>query len=140
MKGKQKKVILAIMDGWGINRNPANSAIEAAKTPFIDSLYLKYKNTGLLTHGEYVGLPADQMGNSEVGHMNLGAGRVIYQDLLLINKKRETGELKQNQTLLEAFNYAKTNNKKVHFLGLVSDGGIHAHTSHLKELIKTACF
>jgi len=138
VKGKQKKVILAIMDGWGINRNPANSAIEAAKTPFIDSLYLKYKNTALLTHGEYVGLPADQMGNSEVGHMNLGAGRVIYQDLLLINKKRETGELKQNQTLLEAFNYAKTNNKKVHFLGLVSDGGIHAHTSHLKELIKTA--
>jgi 2,3-bisphosphoglycerate-independent phosphoglycerate mutase len=138
VKTNQKKAILMIMDGWGINRNPANSAIEAANTPFIDSLYLKYKNTGLLTHGEYVGLPADQMGNSEVGHMNLGAGRVVYQDLLLINKKVESGELNQNKTLLKAFDYAKENNKKVHFLGLVSDGGIHAHTKHLKEIIKTA--
>lgn len=138
MKNNQKKVLLAIMDGWGINKNPNNSAIEAAHTPFIDSLYLQYKNTVLLTHGEYVGLPTDQMGNSEVGHMNLGAGRVVYQDLLLINKKIQSGELKQNKILLEALHYAKNNNKKVHFLGLVSDGGIHAHTQHLKELITIA--
>jgi 2,3-bisphosphoglycerate-independent phosphoglycerate mutase len=87
------KAMLIIMDGWGINRNPASSAIEAANTPFTDSLYLHYPNTGLLTHGEYVGLPEDQMGNSEVGHMNLGAGRVVYQDLMLINKKVQSGEL-----------------------------------------------
>lgn len=126
------------MDGWGINRNPANSAIEAAKTPFTDSLYLNYPNTGLLTHGEYVGLPEDQMGNSEVGHMNIGAGRVVYQDLMLINKKVQNGELSKNETLLSAFEYAKSNNKKVHFLGLVSDGGIHSHINHLKALIKSA--
>lgn len=126
------------MDGWGINRNHKNSAIEAANTPFVDSLYLKYSNTALLTHGEYVGLPEDQMGNSEVGHMNIGAGRVIYQDLMLINKKVQTGEIFLNQILIDAFEYAKTHNKKVHFMGLVSNGGIHAHISHLKALIKMA--
>ena len=126
------------MDGWGINRNPESSAIEAAQTPFVDSLYLKYPNTGLLTHGDYVGLPEDQMGNSEVGHMNLGAGRVVYQDLMLINHKIETGDFFQNHVLLDAFNYAKTNKVNVHFMGLVSDGGIHSHTNHLKALIKCA--
>lgn len=130
--------MLIIMDGWGINRNPSTSAIEAANTPFTDSLYLDYPNTGLLTHGEYVGLPEDQMGNSEVGHMNIGAGRVVYQDLMLINKKVQDGELDKNETLLAAFDYAKQNNKKVHFLGLVSDGGIHSHIHHLKALIKSA--
>ncbi len=133
-----KKAMLIIMDGWGINGNPKISAIKAANTPFIDSLYLKYPNTVLLTHGEFVGLPDDQMGNSEVGHMNLGAGRVIYQDLMLINKKVQSGELFQNQILLDAFNYAILNNKKVHFLGLVSTGGIHAHLNHLKAIIKMA--
>jgi len=126
------------MDGWGINRNPKSSAIEAANTPFVDSLYLKYPNTGLLTHGEYVGLPEDQMGNSEVGHMNLGAGRVVFQDLMLINHKVKTGEIYQNKVVLDAFSYAKANHKKVHFIGLVSDGGIHSHTNHLKALIKCA--
>lgn len=111
----QQKAMLIIMDGWGINRNPATSAIEAAHTPFTDSLYLNYPNTGLLTHGEYVGLPEEQMGNSEVGHMNLGAGRVVYQDLMLINRKIQTGELANNEVLLNAFDYAKANNKKVHF-------------------------
>lgn len=130
--------MLIIMDGWGINRNPSTSAIEAANTPFTESLYLNYPNTGLLTHGEYVGLPEDQMGNSEVGHMNIGAGRVVYQDLMLINKKVQDGELDKNETLLAAFEYAKQNNKKVHFLGLVSDGGIHSHINHLKALIKSA--
>lgn len=135
---QQKKAMLIIMDGWGINRNPKSSAIEAANTPFVDSLYLKYPNTGLLTHGEYVGLPEDQMGNSEVGHMNLGAGRVVFQDLMLINHKVKTGEISENKVVLDAFNYAKTNHKKVHFIGLVSDGGIHSHTNHLKALIKSA--
>ena len=135
---QQQKAMLIIMDGWGINRNPASSAIEAANTPFTDSLYLKYPNTGLLTHGEYVGLPEDQMGNSEVGHMNLGAGRVVYQDLMLINKKIQTGELGENEVLLAAFEYAKANQKKVHFMGLVSDGGIHSHIKHLKALIQIA--
>lgn len=130
--------MLVIMDGWGINRNPNCSAIEAANTPFVDSLYLKYPNTALLTHGEYVGLPEDQMGNSEVGHMNLGAGRVVFQDLMLINHKISSGEIFKNQVLLDAFNYAKSNNKNVHFIGLVSDGGIHSHINHLKALIKCA--
>ncbi|MFN8284746.1 MAG: 2,3-bisphosphoglycerate-independent phosphoglycerate mutase [Chitinophagales bacterium] len=130
--------MLIIMDGWGINRNHKNSAIEAANTPFVDNLYLKYSNAALLTHGEYVGLPEDQMGNSEVGHMNIGAGRVIYQDLMLINKKVQSGEIFLNPILIDAFEHAKTKNKKVHFLGLVSNGGIHAHISHLKALIKMA--
>lgn len=134
----QQKAMLIIMDGWGINRNPESSAIEAANTPFTDSLYLNYPNTGLLTHGEYVGLPDEQMGNSEVGHMNLGAGRVVYQDLMLINKKVQSGELQKNEVLLKALDYAKANNKNVHFLGLVSDGGIHSHSNHLKALIQLA--
>src|SRR3954469_17606607 len=104
--------MLIIMDGWGINRNPASSAIEAANTPFTDSLYLTYPNSRLLTHGEFVGLPHHQMGNSEVGHMNLGGGRVIYQDLMLINQKIKTGEFEKNQVLLDAFAYAKSKNKK----------------------------
>jgi 2,3-bisphosphoglycerate-independent phosphoglycerate mutase len=134
----RKKAMLIIMDGWGINRNAQTSAIEAAQTPFIDSLYTQYPNSVLLTHGEYVGLPADQMGNSEVGHMNLGAGRVVYQDLLLINKKVERGEFAESETLNKALEYAKINNKKVHFLGLVSNGGIHSHINHLKALIMLA--
>lgn len=126
------------MDGWAINKNPKSSAIEAANTPFTDSLYLNYPNTGLLTHGEFVGLPEDQMGNSEVGHMNLGAGRVVYQDLMLINKNVQNGSLVKNEVLLQAFDYAKSNNKNVHFIGLVSDGGIHSHIEHLKALITGA--
>ncbi len=138
MTKESQKVMLIIMDGWGINRNPKSSAIEVANTPFVDSLYLNYPNTVLLTHGEYVGLPEDQMGNSEVGHMNLGAGRVVYQDLMMINNKMQSGELGSNEVILSAFEYAKKQNKKVHFIGLVSDGGIHSHINHLKALIKSA--
>lgn len=130
--------MLIIMDGWGMNRNPKVSAIEAADTPFVDSLLLKYPNTGLFTHGDYVGLPSHQMGNSEVGHMNLGAGRVVYQDLMLINNKIKTGELAENKVLLEALNDAVKNKKQLHFMGLVSDGGIHSHIDHLKALISLA--
>lgn len=138
MSETQQKAMLIIMDGWGINRDPKSSAIEAASTPFTDSLYLNYPNTALLTHGEYVGLPSHQMGNSEVGHMNLGAGRVVYQDLMLIDKKIQTGEIDKNPVLLDAFRYAREQHKTVHFIGLVSDGGIHSHIKHLKALIRMA--
>jgi len=132
------KAFLIIMDGWGINDNPATSAIKAADTPFVDSLYANYPNATLLTFGEHVGLPDDQMGNSEVGHMNLGAGRIVWQDLLLIQKNIESGAFFRNKALLEAFAHANNNNKPVHFIGLVSDGGIHSHIDHLKALIKMA--
>lgn len=135
---KNKKAFLIIMDGWGINHDSNSSAIQAAHTPFVDSLYHKYPNATLLTHGEHVGLPDDQMGNSEVGHMNLGAGRIVWQDLLLIQKNIESGEFFNNKALIEAFRFAKENNKPVHFIGLVSDGGIHSHIDHLKALVKMA--
>ncbi|MCD9016168.1 2,3-bisphosphoglycerate-independent phosphoglycerate mutase [Parachryseolinea silvisoli] len=133
-----KKVLLMILDGWGIATNKAVSAIDKAKTPFISSLYGKYANSKLEASGLAVGLPAGQMGNSEVGHMNIGAGRVVYQDLVRVNKAVEEKELDQNSTLLEAFAYAKKNNKNVHFIGLVSDGGVHAHIEHLKALVTIA--
>jgi 2,3-bisphosphoglycerate-independent phosphoglycerate mutase len=133
-----KKVLLMILDGWGIATNKAVSAIDKAKTPFISSLYGKYANSKLEASGLAVGLPAGQMGNSEVGHMNIGAGRVVYQDLVRVNKAVEEKELDQNSTLLEAFAYAKKNNKNVHFIGLVSDGGVHAHIEHLKGLLTIA--
>ena len=132
-----KKVILLILDGWGITQNPKVSAIAKAKTPFIDSLYHKYPNAKLLTHGMNVGLPEGQMGNSEVGHMNLGAGRIVYQDLVKINLAIENNSLKKEKVLKEAFQYAKENDRKVHFLGLVSDGGVHSHINHLKGLLST---
>jgi 2,3-bisphosphoglycerate-independent phosphoglycerate mutase len=130
-----KKVILMILDGWGKSPNPEVSAIEKANTPFIDSLYKKYPNSDLLTDGMHVGLPEGQMGNSEVGHMNLGAGRIVYQDLAKINKAVKEDTLKNEKVLADAFAYAETNNKKVHLLGLVSDGGVHSHIDHLKALI-----
>jgi 2,3-bisphosphoglycerate-independent phosphoglycerate mutase len=133
-----KKVILMILDGWGIGTNPEISAVHQANTPFVDSLYGKYPHSKLEASGLAVGLPKGQMGNSEVGHMNLGAGRVVYQDLVRLNKAAEDGSLAENKELLEAFDYAKTNNKSVHFIGLVSDGGIHAHINHLKALCTCA--
>ena len=132
------KALLMILDGWGKTKNPSVSAITNAKTPFIDSLYENYSNAELLTHGKHVGLPEDQMGNSEVGHMNLGAGRIIYQDLAKINKIIENNKLKEEKTIIKAYNYAKKNNKKVHFLGLLSNGGVHSHINHLIELLKIA--
>ena len=133
-----KKVILMILDGWGNSPDPKVSAIDNANTPFIDSLYTKYPFAQLRTDGLNVGLPEGQMGNSEVGHMNLGAGRIVYQELTRINLAVRNKTLNQEKVLLEAFNYAKINNKKVHFLGLVSDGGVHSHTSHLKGLLDAA--
>src|SRR6188768_3625406 len=133
-----KKVLLMILDGWGIAKNKAVSAIDKAKTPFVNSLYTKYPHSKLEASGLAVGLPAGQMGNSEVGHMNIGAGRVVYQDLVRVNKAIEEKELDSNAVLLDAFAYAKKNNKSVHYMGLVSDGGVHAHTEHLKGLITIA--
>ena len=133
-----KKVILMILDGWGIATDKAVSAIDKAKTPFIDSLYGKYSHSKLEASGLAVGLPEGQMGNSEVGHMNIGAGRVVYQMLVKLNKAVEEGTLKENKTLLDAFKHAKEDGRKVHFIGLVSDGGVHSHINHLKGLLTAA--
>ena len=127
-----------ILDGWGITQDPKVSAIYNAKTPFINGLYDKYPNAQLRTDGEHVGLPEGQMGNSEVGHMNLGAGRIVYQNLARINKAVKENTLGQEKVLLDTFKYAKENNKDVHLLGLVSNGGIHAHINHLKGLLDVA--
>ena len=127
-----------ILDGWGITQNPAVSAIAKADTPFIDSLYKKYPHAQLLTHGMNVGLPEGQMGNSEVGHMNLGAGRIVYQDLARINLAVQNDTLKNEPELEKAFNHAIYHNKKVHFVGLVSNGGVHSHIDHLKGLLSAA--
>ena len=124
-----------ILDGWGKSPDPKVSAIDNANVPFINSLYTKYPNAQLRTDGLNVGLPEGQMGNSEVGHMNLGAGRIVYQDLAKINLAVANKTMSQEKPLIDAFQYAKDNNKAVHFLGLVSDGGVHSHTSHLRSLV-----
>ncbi|WP_025742924.1 2,3-bisphosphoglycerate-independent phosphoglycerate mutase [Aquimarina pacifica] len=133
-----KKAILMILDGWGTSPDPNVSAIDNAETPFIDSLYTKYPNASLRTDGLHVGLPEGQMGNSEVGHMNLGAGRIVYQDLAKINMAIENDTLKKETVLIDAFQYAKENNKNVHLLGLVSNGGVHSHINHIKGLLDAA--
>jgi 2,3-bisphosphoglycerate-independent phosphoglycerate mutase len=133
-----KKVLLMILDGWGIAKNKAVSAIDKADTPFVDSLYLKYPHSRLEASGLAVGLPEGQMGNSEVGHMNIGAGRVVYQDLVRVNKAIQDKEIDSNPVLNAAFDYAKKNSKAVHFIGLLSDGGVHSHIEHLKGLISIA--
>ncbi len=133
-----KKVMLLILDGWGYGKQDKSDAAYAANTPFFDSLLKRYPNSKLEASGEAVGLPAGQMGNSEVGHMNLGAGRVVYQELGRINKAISDGSIKTNKTLADAFAYAKEKNKPVHFIGLVSDGGVHAHINHLKGLCDAA--
>ncbi len=127
-----------ILDGWGIATNKAVSAIDKANTPFVDSLYNQYSHSKLQASGLAVGLPEGQMGNSEVGHMNIGAGRVVYQDLVRVNKAIEEHEIDSNKVLLDAFQYAKENNKKFHLIGLVSDGGVHSHIKHLEGLITLA--
>ncbi len=132
---ENKKCILVIMDGWGHGTVKDSDVIQHAHVPFVSSLYEKYPNTTLVTCGEQVGLPEGQMGNSEVGHLNLGAGRIVYQELQRINVAIRTGEFQKNETLLGTIHYAKKNNKKLHLMGLVSDGGVHSHTSHLKAIV-----
>lgn len=133
-----KKVILMILDGWGIATDKNVSAIDHANTPFVDSLYTSYPHSTLEASGEAVGLPEGQMGNSEVGHMNLGAGRVVYQDLLKINLAVREQTLSKEKALVAAFDHAKANQKDIHFIGLVSDGGVHSHIQHLQGLITAA--
>ncbi|MCC6726736.1 MAG: 2,3-bisphosphoglycerate-independent phosphoglycerate mutase [Saprospiraceae bacterium] len=129
--------MLLILDGWGKGQKPSADAIAQANTPVFDNLLKTCPNSELVTFGEDVGLPEGQMGNSEVGHLNIGAGRIVYQELARINKAIRDGELQQHPVLLEALNHAKANNKAVHFIGLLSDGGVHSHTSHLKALCET---
>ncbi|MGB0839915.1 MAG: hypothetical protein ACPGXL_07235 [Chitinophagales bacterium] len=129
-----EKIILIILDGWGHGQDAAVSAIAQANTPFVDSLYKDYPNAELTTHGELVGLPMGQMGNSEVGHLNIGAGRIVYQELLRINNAIQEKTLDKNKVLLEAIAYAKANNKPIHLMGLLSDGGVHSHINHLTSL------
>ena len=131
---EEKRIILIIMDGWGLGKIKSSDAIQHANVPFVSSLYSKYPHTTLVTCGEAVGLPSGQMGNSEVGHLNIGAGRIVYQELERINVAIRNGEFRQNEILLQTIEYAKTNNKPLHLMGLVSDGGVHSHIDHLKEI------
>src|SRR5450631_3854597 len=131
----KKSAILIIMDGWGLGKIDSADAIRHARTPFVSSLYSKYPSSTLVTCGEAVGLPDGQMGNSEVGHLNIGAGRIVYQELQRINVAIRDGSFMQNPVLLQSIQHAKTNKKKLHLLGLVSDGGVHSHINHLKTII-----
>jgi 2,3-bisphosphoglycerate-independent phosphoglycerate mutase len=133
----QKKVILVIMDGWGLGQQPSSDAIQHARVPFVTSLYKRYPNTTLVTYGEEVGLPEGQMGNSEVGHLNLGAGRIVYQELQRINVAIRDGSFSGNEVLLAAIRGAKSAHRPLHLLGLVSDGGVHSHLRHLKAIVDT---
>jgi 2,3-bisphosphoglycerate-independent phosphoglycerate mutase len=131
---KQKKAILIIMDGWGLGKVKISDAIQNANVPFVSSLYNKYANSTLVTCGEKVGLPDGQMGNSEVGHLNLGAGRIVYQDLQRINVSIRDKSFETNEALLNSLTYAQENNKTLHLMGLVSDGGVHSHINHIKAI------
>lgn len=133
-----KKVALIILDGWGIGDGSKSDAIANANTPFVDSLYKKYPHSTLRTSGENVGLPDGQMGNSEVGHLNIGAGRIVYQDFALINKALREKTIDTNVELVKAFDYAKKENKNIHFIGLVSEGGVHSSQAHLHYLCDLA--
>src|SRR5699024_4240025 len=133
-----KKTILLILDGWGCTIDPKVSAVAQANTPYIDQLLQDYPNTTLRTDGRNVGLPDGQKGNSEVGHMKLGAGRIVYQDLAKINIAVENGDISKEQVLVDAFQYAKDNNRNLHFIGLLSDGGVHSHINHLEGMLKAA--
>ena len=130
-----KKVILLILDGWGKSSNLNESAIANAKTPFIDKLLDKYSSAELITNGNLVGLPGNQMGNSEVGHLNISAGRIVYQDLLKIDKSIYDKSFRKNKHIINAIDYSKKKNKSIHLMGLLSDGGVHSHISHLEELL-----
>ncbi len=130
-----QKTLLMILDGWGNSPDPTISAVDQAKTPYIDSLYKNYAYSTLRTDGQHVGLPEGQMGNSEVGHMNLGAGRIVYQDLAKINLAVEKDELRNEKVLTDSLEYAKKEGKKVHLLGLLSDGGVHSHINHIEGLL-----
>ena len=124
-----------ILDGWGLGKDPKVSAIDKAKTPYIDSLYKNYPSAKLTTFGESVGLPKGQMGNSEVGHINLGAGRIVHQELAKINVAIEKNTFQNQQNLKNSLKTIQKTNKKLHFIGLLSDGGVHSHINHLEGLL-----
>jgi len=134
-----KKVVLAILDGFGCRKEKKGNAVAQAKKDNFDKLWQQYPHTMLSASGEDVGLPQGQMGNSEVGHLNIGAGRVVYQELVRINKSIQSGEIENNEEILKLFDYVKKNNKRLHFIGLVSDGGVHSHQYHLNGLLDFAC-
>ena len=133
-----QRAFLLILDGWGLGPKPSADAIFQANTPYFDSLMQQYPHSTLTTFGEDVGLPEGQMGNSEVGHLNIGAGRIVWQELARINKAVRDRELHENVELLAALDHAKAQNRTVHFMGLVSDGGVHSHIEHLKALCDIA--
>ncbi len=133
-----KTTILMILDGYGINNNIKGNAVALANTPYLDNLFSKYSNATIGASGEDVGLPDGQMGNSEVGHMNIGAGRIVYQDLSRITKEIKSGNFFENRILLETIAHIKKNNGSLHIMGLVSDGGVHSHIDHLKAIIDMA--
>ncbi len=135
---KAKKTVLIILDGWGLGDTSKSDAIYNANTPFVDSLYTKYPNSKLKTFGQYVGLPKGQMGNSEVGHLNIGAGRIVYQDLAKINLSCEDNSIAQMENLKKSFAYAIQNKKPLRLIALLSDGGIHSHQNHLYKLCQLA--
>ena len=133
-----KKALLMILDGWGIGKPTHSNVIYSTPTPYIDSLVANYPNSQLLASGEDVGLPEGQMGNSEVGHLNIGAGRVVYQDLVKINIACRDNSILKNSEIINAYSYARDNKKKIHFMGLVSDGGVHSSLDHLFKLLDIA--
>ncbi|MFD1467828.1 2,3-bisphosphoglycerate-independent phosphoglycerate mutase [Hymenobacter caeli] len=133
-----KQVLLVILDGWGLTQNTTDSAVDQARTPFYDEVLARYPHSTLQASGEAVGLPEGQMGNSEVGHMNIGAGRVIDQELVRIGRAVRERKLGQMPALVKAFEYARTNNKPLHLIGLLSDGGVHSHIDHVKALCTIA--
>lgn len=133
-----KPVMLIILDGWGVGEKTTTNAVHMAKTPNMDHWMTHYPSTTLLAHNGAVGLPDGQMGNSEVGHLNLGAGRVVYQDFTRINRAIETGELANNPVLNQVLSRTRADDKTLHFMGLVSDGGVHSHLNHLYALVKIA--
>ena len=133
-----KKALLMILDGWGIGNHTHSNAIYSTPTPYWNSLLADYPNSQLSASGEDVGLPEGQMGNSEVGHMNIGAGRIVYQDLVKINIACRTNSILENPEIINAYSYARDNKKKIHFLGLVSDGGVHSSLDHLLKLCDIA--
>ena len=131
------KTLLLILDGWGITEDKSHSAPDIANTPNFDNLLDSYSSAQLLTHEENVGLPSGQMGNSEVGHIHIGAGRIVSQDLLKINNSIESGEFGKKENFIDIINYIKKSKKNVHLIGLLSNGGVHSHISHLKEILNT---
>ncbi len=133
-----KKALLMILDGWGIGNHSKSDAIFSTPTPYWDYLVKTYPHSELQASGENVGLPDGQMGNSEVGHLNIGAGRVVYQDLVKINKACADGSILENPEIVDAFSYARDNGKAIHFMGLTSDGGVHSSLDHLYALCDIA--